>query len=369
MLQINKLFYPHIGGVEKVVLDVAQELQNSVNMSVLVTGSNRRVQTEYLDNIRIIRTPSLGTYFSMPVSPTFPFWLRKFGKEVDILHFHYPFPLGDVSYLLSGLSHQRIVLTWHSDIVKQLKLMRVYRPLLHKFLSKVDKIVVTSPNLLHSSNELAAYKDKCEVVPLGIDVNQLVDHVDEARVRELESQFEGVKILFVGRLVYYKGVEYLIRAVKGLSQFHLIIVGDGPLRQSLMQLATDLDVAQRVTFWGRASEDDLRAFYQACDIFVLPSVESSEAYGLVQLEAMAFGKPVVSTNLPTGVPYVNSHNHTGFVNEPRDVNGLRESLRKLVENRELSKVLGENGKRRVNAVFNRKAMGARILRIYETTVN
>lgn len=366
VLQINKLFYPHIGGIEKVVYDLGIELQSIVDMNVLVTGSNKVLKEELVENIKVYRVPSIGTFFSMPVAPFFPYWLRKIGNDMDILHFHYPFPLGDISYLLSGCNKKTIV-TWHSEIVKQERLVKYYKPILLKFLNKVDKIIVTSPNLLENSEILERFHYKCEVVPLGIDLDNLICKGNKVSITNLEMGYKGSIILFVGRLVYYKGVEYLIESLEGVEEdFHLLIVGSGPLQDSLIDLTNKKGLSKKVSFLGNVSDERLKTLYSICDFLVLPSIEKSEAYGLVQVEAMAFGKPVISTNLPTGVPFVNQNNVTGIIVPPKDKVLLQAAIKRLMNNPDLKIEYGNNARQRAHSNFSRKNMAKQVYSIYNS---
>lgn len=165
VLQVNKLYSPMIGGVEKVVKDIAEGLQDRVDVEVLACQARGRGRREVINGIEVTRTCSLGILFSMPISPTFPFHLRRKSREADILHYHVPFPLGDFTHLLVGDKSKKLVITYHSDIVKQAWMERFYGPVLNRFLQMADVILVTSPNLLRSSRYLQPHLHKCRVVP------------------------------------------------------------------------------------------------------------------------------------------------------------------------------------------------------------
>ncbi len=165
VLQINKLYHPWIGGVEKVVQDIAEGLKDKVDIEVLACQSKGRGSKLLINGVKVTKANSCGIYWGMPVSFTFPLLLAWKSRKADILHFHLPFPLGDLSYLLLGARKKKIVVTYHSDIVRQEKLLRFYKPFLYRFLEMADRILPTSPNIVESSKHLRPYKDKCIVVP------------------------------------------------------------------------------------------------------------------------------------------------------------------------------------------------------------
>jgi rhamnosyl/mannosyltransferase len=231
--------------------------------------------------------------------------------------------------------------------------MKVYKPFLYHFLEQADRILPTSPQLIEVSPFLKPFKDKCIVVPLWVDFKKLQSSPQKALDLPVEK---GEKIvLFVGRLVYYKGLEYLIEAMKDVEA-KLLIAGSGPLEKRLRQKSKIIGVGQKVIFLGKVSDAEIKYLYQICDVFVLPSVEPSEAFGLVQLEAMAYGKPVVNTNLPTGVPFVSRHGETGLTVPPRDPKALAEAINKILSDKELAQEFSRNAKRRAQEFSKEKAL-------------
>lgn len=362
ILQINKLYYPWIGGVEKVVQDITEGFQGKVDMEVLACQSKGRGSKLLINGVKVTKASSLGIYWGMPVSFTFPLLLSWKSRKADILHFHLPFPLGDLSYLLLGARKKKIVVTYHSDIVRQEKLLRFYKPFLYRFLEMADRILPTSPNLLESSKYLRPHKDKCTVVPLSIDLNEY-GHPVEKEFYLGVSLGERI-VLFAGRLNYYKGLEYLIEAMQEIEA-KLLIAGEGELREELEEKTRSLKVNQKIIFLGKVSDEKLKYCYQICDLFVLPSVESSEAFGIVQMEAMAYGKPVVNTNLPTGVPYVSINGETGFTVPPRDSKALTNAINRILNDKELATKFSKNALKRVKEKFSKEKMLESIYLIYK----
>lgn len=364
VLQVNKLYYPHIGGIEKVVCLLSEELAKrpALEVKVLVCNMESRTRIEKTSNLEVIRVASLGTLFSMPVAPAFPLWLRKL--DADIYHYQHPFPPGELCYLLARPAG-KLVVTWQSDIVRQRTLLRLHEPFLQMFLRKANLILATSPNYLESSRYLRAFREKCRVVPNGIDPSQFrATPQIEAQAAAIRARHGPSIVLFVGRLVYYKGLPYLLKAMMEI-QARLLIIGEGPLEKGLRELVKSLDLSRKVVFLRPVSEETLAAHYHACDVFVLPSTTNSEAFGLVQLEAMACGKPVVSTNLPTGVPYVNQHGKTGFILPPRDPEALARAINTLLDDPGLRENFGQYAKRRVEREFTMEIVAEKVLEIYE----
>jgi rhamnosyl/mannosyltransferase len=243
----------------------------------------------------------------------------------------------------------------------------VYSLLMHRVLGRVDRIIATSPNYVASSPVLQKYADKCVVVPLGIDVARFTGSNESPSHSKRGGQ--GVRLLFVGQLRYYKGLDHLLRAMIELPHARLVIVGTGPLEQYLRSLSKELRIDDRVEFAIGVQDADLPAHFAACDVFVLPASERSEAFGVVQLEAMAACKPVVCTEVGTGTSFVNLDGETGFVVPARDPHALASAITKLAEEPELRARMGEAGRARVNREFTLEKMVARVMRVYEEVLD
>lgn len=367
---VNKGYPPKVGGIEYHVRQLATQLCTSSEVEklhILVANDRNQFQKETInEKTDIVRLPTLITIQSTPIAPTFPRWFNI--VDSDIFHHHFPYPFGDFAWMISR-NKKPYVITYHSDIIRQRILGKIYRPLMTMFLDGAAKILVTSSQIAESSSTLREYRKKIEVVPLGIDP---IPFVNTENAQQLATQIRSnygnrPLILFIGRLVYYKGVDILIKAVEKLDAT-LLIIGDGPLEQNLRLLARDLRIETKVHFISSVSDKLLPAYYHACDVFTLPSVENTEAYGLVQLEAHACGKPVVSTNLRTGVPFVNEHNVTGLVVPPSNVEALSKALQELLENTQLRLKLGANAKSRLNLRFTSKIMAEHIIKIYKSVI-
>lgn len=346
ILQVNKFYPPHIGGIETVIQQVSQGLKDRAEVSVLVCQPKGRGVREVCDGVPVTRCSSWRTVASCPVSFSFFREFRRMAKEADVIECHLPFPLADLACLLSR-TKKRVVIAWHSDVVKQKKLLALYKPILRAFLRRADAIIVATQGHIDGSAFLPPFRDKCVVIPYGIPT---AEYLQAPAAPILTEKLRGKplrKLLFVGRLVYYKGVDVLLRAFARTEGCALFLAGEGMLEPQLRQEAQTLGVADRVFFLGRLTDAQLRAAFRDCDIFVLPSVANSEAFGIVQLEAMVYGKPVINTALPTGVPLVSIHGETGLTVPPGDETALADAIRTLAEDDALREAYGAAAQRRV----------------------
>lgn len=364
ILQVNKLYSPHIGGIERVIQDISENLNDRYDIEVLVCQPKGKTSDEVINGVKVRRSGSIGTYFSMPVSLPFLFHFKKLSEKADIVHFHLPFPLADLACILSGY-RGKVVISWHSDIVKQKKLMTLYKPLMNAFLKRADCILVATEGHIKGSSYLRPYAEKCRIIPYGIDISIYEEAEKYPFLTEKLNNKNNKKLMFTGRLVYYKGIDVLIRAMKYTTDCELFIAGDGVLHDLLVQEANAGGISDRVHFLGVLSDEDLRASFNDCDIFILPSVENSEAFGIVQMEAMVYGKPVINTSLPTGVPYVSPDKVSGLTVKPKDEKALAEAVELLVHNDELREQYGREAYRLVRENYDMHRVTDRISQIYE----
>lgn len=363
VLQVSKYYYPEVGGIEQVVQTLAEELHGpEMGVQVLAAAAGGRGGHERINGVPVTKVTSLGELASTPLTPLFPVRLASRGRSVDIVHLHLPNPVAVASYLSFGPSDPRLVVTYHSDIVRQSKALKLYRPMLHRVLGRADRIVTTSPNLLEHSEHLQPHADRCEVIPLSVDLDRFDAY--EGPEYDLPTDPDRPTLLFVGRLSYYKGVQHLVDAM-GDVDADLLVVGDGDRREDVESRARERGVTDRIHFLGRVDDEMLDFCYREADVFVLPSVAPSEAFGIVQLEAMAVGTPVVNTDLPTGVPWVSRDGETGLTVPPGDARALADAINRLVENPELRRRYGENAAERVHETFGRERMVERTRELYE----
>lgn len=376
VLQVGKYYPPARGGIETHLEMLARGLVGSgeVDLEVVVAndGSRGRTSTTVAERPDGVVLRRLGTAFKVagaPVCPELPGVLRR--SRADILHVHGPHPTALLAYLVSGF-RGRLVVTYHSDIVRQRVLGKLIAPLQDATLRRARAIIAASPGLVRHSPVLARHRDRCVVIPFGVHPADYADP-DPAVVAALRARYapDGRPLLLaVGRLVYYKGFEHLLRALARLRKVpvSLLLAGEGPLRPALEALVARLRLGGegglecRVHLLG--SVPDLRPYYHACDVFVLPSTARSEAFGIVQLEAMACGKPVVNTRLPSGVPDVSRDGETGLTVAPANPEALAAALDRLLEDAALRARFGAAARGRAQTHFSAERMVADTLALY-----
>ncbi len=357
VLHVGKYYPPHAGGIETHLATLCRELRGAVHVEIVVASENGRSVQEAVDGISVTR---VGTVLDLAAAPVCPGMVRRIrDAQADLVHIHLPNPTAILAYFASRRNGP-LVTTYHSDIVRQRLLARGFAPFLQHFLQRCAAIIVASPNYLKTSAILQPYRDRCRIIPYGISVEDS-QQGDPRLSAEIRKRYGPRLLLSVGRLVYYKGFEHLIRAMRQV-QACLLIVGDGPLRAALVQETATLGVTDRVVFLGAVA--DVRPYYQAVDIFVLPSVARSEAFGLVQLEAMASGLPVVNTWLKSGVPFVSPNARTGLTVPPEDPDALADAINLLLDDDDLRARCGAAARRRVQQEFNLQSMVERTLQVY-----
>lgn len=342
---IGKYYKPVYGGMEKYIEDIVKNIK--LDQEIIVSNTKNKTAISNENKVKITKVAQQLKLFSTPINLTLP----KYIKNSDIFHLHLPNPMATIAYLIAN-PKEKLIITWHSDIINQKFLKIFFKPFQNAILKKADKIIVTSKNYLNYSKELANYKNKCTVIPIGINLEE--NKSDMKEIQNIRNKYKKPIVLFVGRLVYYKGVEYLIKAVNDLN-VDLLIIGEGKLKNKLKSIATS-----NVHFLGKVK--NLQSFYQACDMFVLPSVERSEAFGIVQLEAIKNKKPVISTILKTGVEYVNKK---GILTQPRDVEGIKNAIKYLL-NKNNNKKVAKISYEYICKNFNIKNTSKQIEKLYKS---
>lgn len=367
VVHIFKDFYPPTtGGIEQHMRLLCAGLARHADVSVLVPSRSFRRTEEWIDGIEVIRAPEFGRYLSAPLCPTMPGELQRLAP--DVVHLHFPNPTGDLAYLLSGW-RAPVVMTYHADIAKPRPALWLYRAVFRRLERHVERMIVSSDAYLRSSLVLTRYREKCVVISFGIDPASFALRDRELEIVERLAQEHGRPLaLFLGVLRPYKGLQILLQAMTKVRG-RLLIAGRGPHRARLEARAHQLGVADRVTFVGEVSETQRRLLLHACDVFVLPSLDRSESFGIAQLEAMACGKPVVSSDLPTGVRVVNRHERTGLLVPPGDPDALADALNRLLGDEALRTALGQAARVRVEREFSLEVMIERTLAIYDEVLS
>lgn len=334
ILQLGKFYPPYQGGIESFTYDLTEELNNQgITTDVLCSNTNTSTTTEIMNGYNVTRAGQLITLNSTQLSFSLITCLKKIQDQYDIIHVHFPNPMANLALFITR-PKAKIIIHWHSDIIKQKTLLRFYHPLLLWMLNRADKIIATSENYIEGSTYLQRFIHKVNVIPLGINKDNYPEASSE-KIEKLRAKYSHKKIIFsLGRLVYYKGFQYLIDAAKDLPDDHVILIGGkGPLEKELNEQITKNKLQEKVFLIGRIDNEDLSTFFSACEIFVLPSIERSEAFGVVQMEAMRYGKPIISTNIKdSGVPWVNKDEVTGVVIPPKDSKAIAEAVIKITGN-------------------------------------
>ena len=361
VLHVGKYYPPYHGGMETHLHALCTAIRHEVDVEVLVANEGRETLREVVDGVPVTRLGTAARAASTPFTPGLTAAIRR--SRADVVHLHFPHPTGIVAWLASG-HRGRFVVTYHSDVVRQRVLGALFAPLLDRALRRADAIVCTSPQYVASSRALRAHVERCRVLPFGVPTAALAD-VDAGEVARIRAEHGPRLVLGVGRLVPYKGFRYLVRAMRDVDA-RLVIVGKGPEHDALRREIAAAGVGDRVRLVG--SVPTLAPWLHAADVFALPSVQRSEAFGLVQVEAMVCGRPVVNTALDSGVPYVSVHEETGLTVPPRDADALAGALRRLLADDALRERFGENGRRRAARLFSVEAMAEQTVALYEELV-
>jgi len=358
VLHVYKDYYPPVlGGIEQTINWMCRYTREACHVRVLVASRNGKFSDEIIDGVRVVRVGCWGRALSSPIAPGFLKWLRRLDSE--ILHFHMPNPMAELAYLLAR-PKGHVVVTYHSDIVRQRLSGLLYVPLQHAFLRKASLILPTSHAYLDSSKTLRPHRDRCRVMPLGVPIEDYAE-ADESRVysEEIRRRTPGrFRIVFVGVLRYYKGLTYLIKAMSRLPENAVLLIGgDGPERNALEKQVHEHGLHDRVLFLGELTDEQKIGLYRAGSVYCLPAHLRSEAFGLSQIEAMVCGLPVISTDLNTGVREVNQDGHTGLVVKPANPKALADAILSLIQDSALREKLAAQAHKRALERFSARRLG------------
>lgn len=360
ILHIYKDYFPVVGGIENHIRMLAEaQAAAGHRVTVLVCAPGYRTREEQLHGVQVIKAGRLGTVASMPLSISQPWYLTRLWP--DIAHVHVPYPLGEAANWLLGRARATVI-TYQSDIVRQKRLLWLYGPILHRVLRSADAIIASSRRYLETSPWLGPLRERCTVVPLGIDLARFT-------VPNRASQNMPPTLLFVGKLRYYKGLDTLLGAMPMIDEARLVVVGDGPMRQAWERLTAALKLGSRVEFVGEVPDADLLGYYTDADLFVLPANVRAEAFGTVLLEAMAMGLPVVSTELGTGTSWVNQDGVTGRVVPANDPQALAGAIQALLTDTACRQRMAAAARERVETEFSMTVMVQRVEAVYEKVLN
>jgi glycosyltransferase involved in cell wall biosynthesis len=347
-------FYPPVpGGMETVVQDLCEGTANDWAVRVISANTHPRTIRERVGEVDVVRAGCIASAHSVPLCPSLPLHLWR--EAADCVVLHEPNPLAGSALFLRAPA-PRLIIWHHSDLLRPSWAPPTYGRVQRALYGRAECVIVSSPELAQHSL-LVPHARRVETIPFGIDIDrfQRLDQAQRAKLHAIRTGVPGPRIVFVGRFVYYKGIEVLIDAM-GACRGTLLLIGEGPLETELRRRAAARGLADRIVFVGRAPEADLPAYYHAADVFVLPSIAHTETFGIVQVEAMASGVPVISTALPTGVPWVNQDGVSGLVVPPRNVDALARGIQRLLDEPQLRDRLGRNAAARARALFSRQHM-------------
>lgn len=366
ILQLGK-FYPIRGGVEKVMWNLTHGLSDRgilCDMLCACAGDDMPDGgvIRLNDHGRVICVRSWAKVSATMLSPAMICWLHRHCGEYDIIHIHHPDPMACLALRLSGFKG-KVVLHWHSDILKQKTLLKFYKPLQSWLIRRADLILGTTPVYVAESPFLSDVQDKVAFLPIGID--SLLPQDDAVG----DVCPDGTVTVFsLGRLVEYKGFGYLVDAARFLPEnFHIVIAGDGPLKESLQSRIDASGLSDRVSLIGRISDEEKVRWLMKCDLFCLSSVWKTEAFAIVQIEAMSCGKPVVATRIPgSGVPWVNVDGVSGINVEVENAEALARAVLAVTSDRDRYKEYCLAAKKRFEDNFTSQEMIRRCISIYSS---
>lgn len=364
VLHFFKTYYPDsLGGIEQVIRQMCVGTARlGIENEVLTLTRERQNFLMHFEG-HVVRRVRLdfeiaSTGFSLGAIGQ----LATLAKQFDVVHYHFPWPFMDLAHFLARVKKPSVV-TYHSDIVRQKQLLKIYQPLKHRFLTSVDKIVATSPNYLASSSVLAKYKNKTDVITYGLD-KSIYPQPDAALLDSWRQRCGERFFLFVGVLRYYKGLHILLNAMHN-SSFRVVIVGAGPIEQDLKGHAQRLNLTN-VMFLGALPEIDKVALLQLCYAVAFPSHLRSEAFGISLLEGAMYGKPMVSSEIGTGTSYINCDGETGLVVPPSDPDALRVAMQTLWDQPDMASSMGQKAEARYWELFTADKMAERYVELYRS---
>lgn len=357
VLHVFKTYLPDsFTGIERVIWEIAEGVSKHGVESHVLSLSTK----PHADAIRVghhtVHKAKLDLYLaSTGLSWSLFGQFRRLAAEVDLVHYHFPWPMMDLLHALTRVGKPSLV-TYHSDIVRQRLLSKLYSPLMHRFLGSVDRIVATSPNYAESSRVLQRYASKTTVIPIGI--SEPTERPSQARTDRWREKIGTGFFLFVGALRYYKGLPFLLEAARATG-LPVVIAGKGELENEIVRMGLP-----NVTMVGSIADIDKEALLSLCTAFVFPSHLRSEAFGVSLLEAARAGKPMISCEIGTGTSFVNVDGETGLTVQPADSGALADAMQRIWRDASLAKKMGAKARARYEDLFAADRMVAQYLDLY-----
>lgn len=368
VLHFYRTYFPDtVGGAEQSIYHLCRAgvdhgVENTVLTLTAKFDAQRRVN---LPGHAVERVPSRFSVASVELSLRVIRRFRQLAGEADVIHYHFPWPMSDIAQL-AGRVRKPSVVTYHADIQRQATLLAMYKPLMHRFLGSVDRIVATSPNYVATSKVLREHRDKVEVVPLGLTRN-FYPKADEALLQKWRERTGGGPFfLFVGVFRYYKGLNVLLDAIQRTG-YPVVLVGDGPLAPELRAYAQKHRIAS-AHFTGSLPEEDKMALIELSRAIVFPSHNRAEAFGMTLLEGAMLGKPMITCEIGTGTSYVNRHGETGLVCAPNDPEDLARAMKEMWDDPHWCELMGRRAALRFEDLFTAHRTALAYRRIYDAVV-
>lgn len=366
VLHAYKIYKPDIeGGIPAVISSLTRGSDGPIQHSILCARRFGLHRNYRIDGTPVEAVSSLGTLFSTPIAPGFITAFLRRARSSDVVIHHAPLPLTDIAIVLGLPADAALIVFWHAEIIGYSLLKSAVSPLIRRVLARADKIVVSGEPMIENSAFLRPHAAKCTVVPFGTNVPywSSVDPAEFAIVDRMKRE-RPRHILALGRLVGYKGFDVLVRAM-GNVDGQATIIGEGPMHAELSRLAAQLGLSDRIRFLGRLTQREIRLIMHSADVFAFPSMTEAEAFGIVQIEAMAAGLPIVNTRLATTVPLVARDGFEALTVPPNDPDAFAAALNRILGDPALAERLGAAGRERATNEFGETGFGKRMNDIYE----
>ncbi len=372
ILQLGKFYPPVFGGIQNVMYELTTGLNNEkIHCDVLCSNNRNKYEVTKYDNYQVFKTKSYGIHFSTSITPQMISVLKNIQDDYDIISIHFPDPMAALALFIAR-PKGKVVLHWHSDVIKQKHLLKLFEPLQNWVINRADLIIGATKGHIKDSDQASLMLDKSIVLPYPFDSNELKQCIDSDLLNILKTKYPGKKIIFaMGRLIYYKGFEHLIEAANHLNDDYIILIGgEGKLKEKFEQKIKSNNLQSKVKLIGFIPRSELGTYYKFCDVFCLPSTFRSEMFGIVQLEAMSFGKPIITTKLErSGVCNVNIDGVTGKCVEVANSLEIATAIDSILQNTDTYLLYSENCKERVKEVFDKKVVIESLIEIYKKLLN
>ncbi|MDN5305288.1 MAG: hypothetical protein PWP46_2175 [Fusobacteriaceae bacterium] len=359
ILHISTYYLPNYGGVEQVAYDIVSGLKDEYEQKVICFNHEKINKIDIYDGVEINRIGYIKKIASQAISFNYFFILKKIIKEFnpDIIYIHLPNPLITLYLLGCNLKNKKLILHWHSDIIDQKFLKKLYIPIQNMIIKRADLIFVTSPDYKKESEDLKKYLNKIRVIPNIVNEEKLKLNSENLKnIKIIKEKYKNKKILFfLGRHVPYKGLEYLIEAADFISDKAIILIGgQGPLTEKLKERSKD---KKNIDFLGRLSNEEVKEYLYSAYLFLFPSITKNEAFGVALAEALYCGVPAVGFEIKgSGVNWVNKDGYTGYMVENRNIKEYANKINNLIENEELREEMAQNAKQWVRENFLKENM-------------